>query len=148
MAPKDKDASKAVYLTCNLPVSSFNPSMISLSLRTASGPMLGKIPKILRVTIVNTSNRNAVKGKAMCLNRGENLERVDKMRKERKRKKLGRKEQEMLDRAERRTGKRKVEKRKSVLKKEEKRRKEAEEQKKKEEEEKRKKEGLVSKRER
>ena len=64
----------------------------------------------------------------MCLNRRENLERV---------------EQEMLDRAERTTGKRKVEK--SVLKKEEERRKEAEEQKKKEEEEKRKKEGWVLK---
>ena len=128
MAPQDKGTSKAVYLTSNLQVSSFNPSNISLSLRTASGPMLGKIPKIPRVMIVNTSNRNAVKGKAMCLNRRENLERV---------------EQEMLDRAERTTGKRKVEK--SVLKKEEERRKEAEEQKKKEEEEKRKKEGWVLK---
>ena len=69
MAPQDKDASTAVYLTSNLPVSSFNPSKISLSLRTALGPKLGKIQKILRATIVNTSNWNAVTGKAMSFNR-------------------------------------------------------------------------------
>ena len=63
MAPQDKGASKAVYLTRNLPVPSFNPSKISL--RTALGPRLGKIPEIPRATIVN---RNTVKGKAMNSN--------------------------------------------------------------------------------
>ena len=179
MASQDKDTSKAVYLTSNLPVSSFNPSKISL--RTASGPKLGKIPKIPRAKIVNW---NADKGKAMNCNRigdkaaspraarpqaakppadkpqvvddedqrdinpmpsdsedngcldkeleqnpvkwlvsrkcfdwRENMERVDKMRKKRKRKKLASKackEQEMLDRAKRVTGKRKVVKKTSV----------------------------------
>ena len=160
-------ASKAVYITSNLPVSSFNPSKISL--RTASGPKLGKIPKIPRAMIVNW---NADKGKAMNsnkaaspragrlqaakppaeepqvvddedqrditpmpsdsedngwldkelepkpvkrlvsrLNTRENMERVDRMRKKRKRKKLASKickEQKMVDRAKRVTGKGKV----------------------------------------
>ena len=68
MAPQDKDTSEAVYSTSNLPVSSLSPSQISLSLRTNSGPNLGKILKIPMATIVNTSNQNAVKGSAMNSN--------------------------------------------------------------------------------
>ena len=63
MAPQDKDASQAVYLTSNLLVSSFDPSKVSLCLRTGPSPKLEKIPKILRATSVKTSNQNAVKGK-------------------------------------------------------------------------------------